>query len=79
MLIPQSYAQLLNSIVVNREPRLVMTRLGMPKRYMMSWMNSTALAALYLTSGLYSIHLVNLLMATKIYSNPPLAFLSGPT
>jgi hypothetical protein len=29
------------------EPKFVMTRLDMPKRCMMSWMNSIALAALY--------------------------------
>jgi hypothetical protein len=28
---------------------------------------------------LYSIHLMNLSIATKMYSKPPLAFLSGPT
>jgi hypothetical protein len=57
----------------------VMTWLGILKRCIMSWMNSTAFVALYFMSGLCLIHLVNLSIATKMYSNPPLVFLSGPT
>jgi hypothetical protein len=45
----------------------------------MSCMNSTAFSALYLTKDLYSIHFVNLSIATNMYSKPPFAFLSGPT
>jgi hypothetical protein len=56
-----------------------MIQLGILKRCMMSWMNSTAFVALYFTSGLYSIHFVNLSIAMKMHSKPFLAFLSGPT
>jgi hypothetical protein len=66
-------------MAVKGEPKSVMTQLGISKRCMISWMNLTAFAALYFMSGLYSIHLVNLSIATKMYSNSPLAFLSGPT
>jgi hypothetical protein len=76
---PQSYAQLLNSMAVKGETKSAMAQLGIMKRCMMSWMNLTAFAALYFTSDLYLIHLVNLSIATKMYSNLPLAFLSGPT
>ena len=79
MLKPQSCAQLSNSVAVKGEPKSVMIQLGMPKRCIMSWMNSTALAALYFMSGLYLIHLANLSIATKMYSKPPFAFLRGPT
>jgi hypothetical protein len=64
-------------MAIKGEPKSVMTRLGIPKWCIMSWMNLIAFAVLYFTSGLYSIHLVNLSIATKMYSNPPLAFLSG--
>jgi hypothetical protein len=66
-------------MAIKGEPKFVMTRLGILRQCMMSWMNSTAFVALYFTSSLYSIHLVNLSIATKMYSNPPLAFLGGPT
>ena len=76
---PQSCAQLLNYLAVKGEPKSVMIRLGMPKRCIMSWMNSTALATLYFASSLNSIHLVNLSIAMKMYSKPPFALLRGPT
>jgi hypothetical protein len=76
---PQSCAQFLNLMAVKGEPKSVMTQLDILKQCMISWMNSTAFAILYFTNGLYSIHLVNLLIAMKMYSNPPLAFLSDPT
>jgi hypothetical protein len=66
-------------MAVKGEPKSVMMRLGIPKRCIMSCMNSTALVVLYFMSSLYLIHLVNLSIAMKMYSNLPLAFLSGPT
>jgi hypothetical protein len=53
--------------------------LGMPNMYMISLMNSIALAAVIEAEGFTSIHFVNLSTAMKIYVNPPLAFLKGPT
>jgi hypothetical protein len=47
---PQSYAQLLNSMAVKGETKSAMAQLGIMKRCMMSWMNLTAFAALYFTS-----------------------------
>jgi hypothetical protein len=46
---------------------------------MISWMNSTALAALMEATGFTLIHFVNLSTATKICLNPHLAFLNGTT
>jgi hypothetical protein len=53
--------------------------LGTPNLYMISLMNSTALAAMIETAGFALIHFVNLSTATKMCVNPPLAFLNGPT
>jgi hypothetical protein len=53
--------------------------MGMPNRYMISQMNSTALAAVMDDVGFASIHLVILSTAMKICVNPPLSFLNLPT
>jgi hypothetical protein len=53
--------------------------LGTPNLYMISLMNSTALAAMIEAAGFALIHFVNLSTATKMCVNPPLAFLNGPT
>jgi hypothetical protein len=42
-------------------------------------MNSTALAVVIDASGFALIHLVNLSTTMKMYVNPPLAALKGPT
>jgi hypothetical protein len=53
--------------------------LGTPNLYMISLMNSIALAAMIEAAGFALIHFVNLSTATKMCVNPPLAFLNGPT
>jgi hypothetical protein len=53
--------------------------LGMPNQYMISLMNSTTLAAIIVATHFTLIHFVNSSSATKMYVNPPLAFLSGHT
>ena len=45
---------------------------------MMSEMKSTTLSNEFLTMGLYSNHLVNLLIATRTWLNPPGAMVRGP-
>src|SRR6266508_4638173 len=57
--------QSLNSDPVNCVPLSVMILLGTPNLTTMSWKNSLALAAVIVATGLASIHLVNLSMATK--------------
>jgi hypothetical protein len=53
--------------------------LGTPNVYMISLINSTALAAVIEVIGFTSIHFVNLSTATKMCVNPTLAFLKTPT
>jgi hypothetical protein len=53
--------------------------LGMPNLYMISLMNSTPLATVTEAPGFTTILFVNLSTAMKMYVNPPLAFLKGPT
>ena len=55
-----------NSDPVKEVPRFVMIRFGTPNLCVISSMNSAALAADMDETGLTSIHLVNLLMATNI-------------
>src|SRR5437868_15001664 len=62
---PISSHQSLNSDPVNCVPLSVMILLGTPNLTTMSWKNSLALAVVIVTTGLASIHLVNLSMATK--------------
>jgi hypothetical protein len=47
--------------------------------YMISLMNSIALAAVVEAVGFASTHFVNLSTATKMCINLPFAFLKGPT
>jgi hypothetical protein len=47
--------------------------------YMISLMNSTALAAVIEAADFTSIHFENLSTTTKMCVNPPLAFLNRPT
>lgn len=61
------------------EPKLVMIRLGMSNRCIISGKNSIAFVELNLTSGSYSIYFVNLSIAKKMDSKPLGAFVSGPT
>jgi hypothetical protein len=53
--------------------------LGTPNLYMISLMNSIALAAMIEAASFTLIYFVNLSTAMKICVNPPLAFLKGPT
>jgi hypothetical protein len=54
-----------NSELVKLDPRSVMVLFGIPNLNIISYMNSTALAEVREATGLYSIHLVNLSMATS--------------
>jgi hypothetical protein len=53
-----------NACAVKLEPKFVMIVLGKPNRCKMSQMKSTYLTAESFVIGLYSIHFVNLLIAT---------------
>jgi hypothetical protein len=75
----ESAQKSLNSLVVNQVPLSVIMLLGTPNRYLISLMNSTALAAVMEAVGFASIHLVNLSIATKTCVNPPFTFLNGFT
>jgi hypothetical protein len=55
-----------NSELVKLDPRSVMMLFGILNMNIMSWMNSTAFAEVKEAIGLYSIHFVNLSMATSI-------------
>jgi hypothetical protein len=79
---PESAQKSLNSLVVNRVSLLVIMLLGMPNLYMIPLMNSTALAAILEVTEATCftlIHFVNLSTVMKMYLNPALAFLKGPT
>jgi hypothetical protein len=54
-----------NSELVKLDPRSVMMLFGIPNLNIMSYMNSTALVEVQEAMGLYSIHFVNLSMATN--------------
>jgi hypothetical protein len=58
--------KLKNSELVKLDPRSVMMLFGIPNLNIMSCINSTALAKVKEAIGLYSIHFVNLSMATSI-------------
>jgi hypothetical protein len=60
------------------DPKSVMMVLGKPKRCKISEMKSTTRSGVSLAIGLYSIHLVNLSIATKIWVKPPGAVVKGP-
>jgi hypothetical protein len=51
---------------------------GKPKRCKISEMKSTTRSGVNLAIGLYSIHLVNLLIATNTWLKPPGAVVKGP-
>jgi hypothetical protein len=76
---PELAQKSLNYLAVNWVPLSVIMMLGMPNWYMISLMNSTALATVMEAVGFALIHLVNLSTSTKRCVNPPLAFLNGPT
>jgi hypothetical protein len=79
ILMPEFAQKSLNSLTVNGVPLSVIILLGMPKLYIISLMNSTALAAVMEAAGSTSIHYVNLSTAMKKCMNPSFAFLNGPT
>jgi hypothetical protein len=54
-----------NWLAVKFDPRSVMMVFGKPKRCKMSEMKSTTLSGVSLAIGLYSIHLVNLSIASN--------------
>jgi hypothetical protein len=54
-----------NLELVKLDPRSVMMLFGIPNLNIISYMNSTALDEVREAMGLYSIHLVNLSMATN--------------
>jgi hypothetical protein len=54
-----------NSELVKLDPKSVIMLFGIPNLNIISYMNSTALAEVREAMGLYSIHLVNLSMATN--------------
>jgi hypothetical protein len=76
---PVSAQKSLKSLIVNCVPLSVIMLLGMPNWYMISLINSIALAAVMEAAGFTSIHFVDLSTATKMCLNPHLAFLNGPT
>jgi hypothetical protein len=51
---------------------------GKPKRCRMSKTKSMTLSGVSLVIGLYSIHLVNLSIATNVWVKPPGAVVNGP-
>lgn len=63
---------------VNVVPRSVIILLGMPNRWMTSFKKSTTFCAVAVTSGVYSIHLVNSSINILTYLKPPGALLKGP-
>jgi hypothetical protein len=76
---PEFAQKSLNYLAVNRVPISVIMLLEMPNLYMISLMNSIALAIVIEAACFTSIHFVNLSIATKMCVNPPLAFLKGHT
>jgi hypothetical protein len=55
-----------NSTLVKLDPKSVMMLFGIPNLNIISCINSTALVEVKEAIGLYSIHFVNLSMATSI-------------
>jgi hypothetical protein len=60
------------------DPRSIMTVLGKPKRCRMSQIKVTTRSAESVKIVLYSIHLLNLSMATNTCVKPPGAVVKGP-
>ena len=71
------FAEVPKMVTVNVVLRSVMMLFGRPNLWMISSKSSTAFFAVTETSGLYSIHLENLLMVTYTYQKPPSAGLDG--
>jgi hypothetical protein len=67
-----------NWLAVKFDPRSMMMLFGKPKRCTISEMKSTTLSRVSLVIGLYSIHLVNLSIATNTWVKPPGAVVNGP-
>jgi hypothetical protein len=67
-----------NWLAVKFDLRSVMMVFGKPKRCRMSEMKSTTLSGMSLVISLYSIHLVNLSIATNTWVKPPGAVVNGP-
>jgi hypothetical protein len=76
---PEFAQKSLNYLIVNRVPLSVIMLLEIPNLYMISLMNSIALAIVIEAACFTLIHFVNLSIAKKMCVNPPLAFLKGPT
>jgi hypothetical protein len=67
-----------NWFAVKFDPKSVMMVLGKPKRCKISEMKLTTGSGMSLAIGLYSIHLVNLSIATRTWVKPPGAVVKGP-
>jgi hypothetical protein len=67
-----------NWLAVKFDPKSVMMVFGKPKRCKISEIKSTTRSGVSLAIGLYSIHLVNLLIATNTWVKPPGAIVKGP-
>jgi hypothetical protein len=67
-----------NWLAVKFDPKSVMMVFGKPKRCKISEMKSTTRSGVSLAIGLYSIHLVNLSIATNTWVKPPGAVVKGP-
>src|SRR6266542_1638015 len=76
---PSSSHQSLNLDPVNCVPLSMIILLRTLNLTTMSWKNSFALVAVIVVTGLASIHLVNLSMATKRCVKPPGALCRGST
>jgi hypothetical protein len=66
-----------NVLAVKFDPRSVMMVFGKMKQFRMSEMKSTTLSGVSLVIGLYSIHLVNLSIATNTLVKPRGAVVNG--
>jgi hypothetical protein len=75
---PRSSQYPWNALLVNWDPLSVMILLKTPNLQMMDLMNLIVNCLLILTTGIASNHLVNLLMVTYRYRNPPTALGNGP-
>src|SRR3954466_8707033 len=77
---PSSWQKFWNSTTMKFVLLSVMMLCGTPNRKMIDLMKLTVVRAVELVIGIASIHLVNLLTATRTCVMPPFEdFLSGPT
>jgi hypothetical protein len=79
ILMPESAQKSLNSFTVNGVPLSMIMLFGTPNMYMISLINSTALAVVMEAAGFALTHFVNLSTTTKMCLNPSFSFLKGPT